>query len=81
MTSNRSAEFRFGDEGRIYLRRENSSRVIECGALRLVRDADGEVVEALLDRLVHRPTEDQLGPFAVSGCVVTRLIRTAPAGV
>lgn len=80
MKQSKTAEFRFGEDGRVFLQRENSSRVIECGALRLVRDADGEVVEALLDRLVHRPTESQLGPFEVSGCVVTRLSRSATVG-
>lgn len=80
MTVTKTAEFRFGDDGRVFLRRDNSSRVIECKALRLVRDSAGEVSEALLDRLVHRPTESQLGPFAVSGCVVTLLLRSTSGG-
>lgn len=57
--------------------REPSGRVRVAGVLDFVRDAAGEIVGVLLDRLVHE-RYGKLAGWDAGGCFVTELSRHRP---
>jgi len=77
-------QFKLGEDHMIFIRFRGSSKIISAKALDVKKDDDGQVIYAVLDRLIHKPEETALecefddtlqNNFKVSGCYVTELSR------
>ena len=56
-------------EGVVVVKRSGASKTVIANILGTDKNADGGITKIYLDRIVHKPTEKQMGEWQVTGAI------------